>query len=330
MDQKTTDEPLLEANNPAPKPKRRFLENTSIYGLELAIAMVTILIVATVLTIGAYALSQYIYGSAGSGVGQVALWSAASTIVWLPVVYIFYLRSRAYMERTPNIVSNEVQRAFVMIYQVLTILTVIAFAFSAVYSLLNAFVQADDMRRTLVTVSLPSFASALVFAGAFVAFFRNPVVARKTFANGLLIASLLIVVPVIVYSMVTLRGANIDNNRSVDLYRLESAISLYYSQNDYSLPDSIGDLPSGTRDGLEMPLSDYEYQKKSSREYELCATFSTDTTSDADTSYIAKTNSNNYNIHSAGKQCYSVTKSAYSTYQNYDDFYDLPGDSSAY
>lgn len=318
MNQKNIDEPLLEAKNPVAKPKRKFLENTSIYGLELAVAMVTILIVGTVLAIGAFALSQYIYGSAGSGVGQLALWSAASTIVWLPVVYIFYLRSRAYMERNPDVVGNDVQRAFVIIYQVLTVLTVIAFSFGAIYSMLNAFVQAGDMGRTLVTVSLPSLISALVFAGAFVAFFRKPVAGRKTFANGLLVVSLLIVVPVIVYSMLTLRGANLDGNRSADLYRLETSISSYYNQNRYSLPDSLDDLPSSTRDGLNMPLSDYEYQKKSSTKYELCATFSTDTADedidDLDYYQIGKTASNDYNRHSAGKQCYSVTKSYYSSY----------------
>lgn len=334
MDQKNTDEPLLEAKNPVAKPKRRFLENTSIYGLELAIAMVTILIVSTVLAIGAYALSQYIYGSAGSGNGQLALWSAASTIVWLPVVYIFYVRSRAYMERNPDVVGNDVQRAFVIIYQVITVLTVIAFSFTAVYSMLSAFVQANDMSRTLVTISLPSLISALVFAGAFVAFFRKPVFSRKAYANGLLIASLLIVVPVIAYSMLTLRGANLDSNRSTDLYRLESAISYYYNQNSYTLPDSLGDLPSNTRDGLNMSLSDYEYQKKSSTKYELCATFSTNTkdTDKSNSSYydIERSTSNDYTSHPAGKQCYDVTKSYYSTYPYGYGLDDTKGESSSY
>lgn len=320
MDQQQTDEPLLQATNPVVKPKSSFLEKTGVYGLELGVAMITMVILATVLSFGAYALSQYLNGSVSTGVGQLALWSAASTIVWLPVVYIFYLRSRAYMERNPSIVNNGVQRAFVVIYQVVTLLTVIAFAFTAVYSMLNAFVQAGDMGRTLVTVSLPSFVSALVFAGAFVAFFRKPVVTRKVFATGLLVVSLLIVVPVIVYSMVTLRGANVDSNRASDLYRLESAVNSYYTANGYKLPDSLSDLSSEVKDGLEMSLGDYDYRTTSDTEYELCASFNTNTTDieDGYSSYdISYSTSNNYQRHATGKQCYEVKRTSYRTFDYY-------------
>ncbi len=320
MENDTSNEPLLEARNPEPKPRKEgFLEKTGIYGLELAVAMITMVIVATVLSFGAFALSQFMYGTASLGVGQLALWSAASTIVWLPVVYIFYLRSGAYMERHPEMVNNNVQRAFVVIYQVVMLLTVIAFAFTAVYSMLNAFVQAQDMSRTLVTTSLPAFVSALIFGGAFIAFFRHPVVSRHVFATALLVTAIVIVVPVIIYSMVTLRGANMDSNLSNDLYRVQSSVSAYYRDNGSKLPDSLSDLPPATRDGLEGSLSDYDYSVKSSDEYELCATFATDTTHKTDravyNSYPSSTN--DYYRHTSGKQCYNVNQ------QSYSDYYDL-------
>lgn len=320
MDQEKSNEPLLEAKNPdKPAKKTSFLDKTGVYGLELGVAMVTMIIVATVLSFGAFALSQFIYGTAGIGVGQLALWSAASTIVWLPVLYVFYLRSRAYMERHPDIVNNNVQRAFVVIYQVLMLLTVIGFAFTAVYSMLNAFVQAEDMAQTLVTVSLPSFISALVFGGAFIAFFRNPVVSRKVFATGLLVVSVLIVVPVIIYSMVSLRATNMDQNRSNDLYRLQSAITDYYRDKGSTLPDSLRDLPSATRVGLEAEIGEYEYSKQSDTEYELCTVFATDTTNrDVSPEYpYPLEDSIDYYTHASGKQCFTIEQPTFR------DFFDL-------
>jgi type II secretory pathway pseudopilin PulG len=324
MDQDTNnDQPQQRAAVPEPsKPaKQGFLHKTGIYGLELGVAMVTMVILATVLSFGAFALSQYIYGTASASVGQLALWSAASTIVWLPVVYIFYLRSGAYIDRNPTVVNNSVQRAFVVIYQVLMLLTVIAFSFTAVYSMLNAFVQAHDMAETLVTVSLPAFLSALIFAGAFVAFFRHPVIGRKVFATALLVVSILIVIPVILYSMVTLRATNMDTNRSADMYRLQSAVSAYYNSNGRKLPDSLSALPSSTRDGLNNAISEYQYTKKSDVEYELCATFSKDTTdksSKTSASTYYADGSSNYYAHSTGKQCYTEKQP---TYTNYYDLY---------
>jgi hypothetical protein len=305
-------ERLIEARSVETKPKLKFLERTGIYGLELAVAMITVLIIASVLSVGAYALSRYLYGAPGSVSGQLALWSAASTIVWLPVAYIFYQRSRAYMERNPAVVNEPVQRAFVVIYQVIAILSVIGFAFSAVYSMLNAFVEAEDMIRTLVTVSLPSFISAVVFAGVFIAFFRHPVVSRKVFANSLLITSLLIVIPVIIYSMVVLRAVNVDNNRTSDLERLRSAINSEYSA-ERELPESLGDLSQNVEDIVNEPVDNYEYKRLSSNEYQLCATFNNDTTKDSRSSstYYNYESSNDYGRHSAGKQCYTETQRAY-------------------
>lgn len=285
--------------------KESFLDKTGIYGLELAVAMLTLLIVSTVLSIGAFSLSQFLYGSVGPVLGQTALWSAASTIVWLPVAYIFYLRSQAYMERNPDVVNNGTQRAFVTIYQVVTLLTVISFAFAAVYSLLNAFVQADDMGRTLVTVSLPSFFSALVFAGAFIAFFRKPLVGRKKFATVMLAVSLVVVVPVIIYSMVTLRDANMDEQRSQDLERLEASVNEYARENNGTLPDGLDELNQNVKNDVKGSLSDYDYTKSDSNTFELCAVFATDTTDRYDR-YSYAESANDYYSHPRGMQCFTV------------------------
>lgn len=294
---------------PQESTKTSFLERTGVYGLELGVAMVTMFIVAVVLSVGSFSLAQYLYGTVNTSLGESALWSAASAIVWLPVVYIFYMRSRAYMARNPEINNNQTQRAFVLIYQVITLLAVIGFAFAAVYSLLNAFVQASDMGRTLLTVSMPSAVSAALFGGAFVAFFRRPVVSRKTFGRGLLVVSLLITIPVIVFSMIMLRSANLDERKANDLETLDLALTQYFN-NENELPRDLSTALSGSDVELEGPVSDYDYKRVSANEFEICATFATDTSwpnGNANRYY------NDYDSHNKGKQCYSeeVTPSSF-------------------
>ena len=180
----------------------RFVDRVSVYGLELAVAMVTLIISASVLSIASYALGNYLAGELPSiGAGYFALWMSASTIVWVPVALLFYLRSRAYMAAHPEVAANPVQRTFVIIYQVFVILVIISFALSAVYTTLMSLVKADDTSNLLLGGALPSAVSALIFGGALVAFFKRPVVRRKTFALVFLGVSLLVIVPTIVLSI---------------------------------------------------------------------------------------------------------------------------------
>lgn len=291
-----------------------FLERTGVYGLELGVAMITMFIVAVVLSVGSFSLAQYLYGTVDTALGETALWSAASAIVWLPVVYIFYMRSRAYMARNPEINNNQTQRAFVLIYQVITLLAVIGFAFAAVYSLLNAFVQASDMGRTLLTISLPATMSAGLFAGAFVAFFRRPVVSRKTFGRGLLVVSLLITIPVIVFSMIMLRSANLDERKANDLQTLDKVLTRYYG-TEKDLPKELNTALRSSSEELSGPVEDYDYNRLSSNEFEICATFATDTSwpnGNANRYY------NDYDSHNKGKQCYTKEVTAATFFR--DDF----------
>ena len=304
--------PLVDAQT-----KQSFLSKTGIYGLEFAVAMITTIIVLSVLSIGVFALCGYFYGENNSITGQVALWSAASTIVWLPVAYIFYMRSRAYMERNPNVVVSGSQRGVVVVYQVIMLLSAILFAFSAVYSALNAFVDAVDMSKVLVTSSLPALISALLFGSGFVAFFKHPVVSRKTFGTYLIVVSLLIVIPVIAFSMVLLRGANQDKQRSADLNSLQSAVSSTYRDND-KLPANLDGVQDSVDRELRYPLSDYEYKVLSSTSYEICTDFLTDTKDGNQSSISGK----NVYSHERGRQCYTdyVTPSRTNNIYRYDSY----------
>ncbi len=285
-----------------------FLERTGIYSLEMTVAMITMMIIASVLSVGAFALGKYLSGSVGATMGNFALWSAASTAVWLPIAFIFYRRASAYMERNPAIVDNQVQRAFVVIYQVVMLLTAISFAFTAVYSLLHAFVQEQDMGKTLASTSLPAFISALVFGGAFVAFFRKPVIARRTFANLMLVVSLLIIIPVIVFSMIVLRDINSDERRSRDLVNIQADVEGYFRSNNENLPDSL-DAVKSSDSGLNIDgnVSDYTYNKKTPISYELCTNFKNDNQKSVgryDTRYYK---------HKKGETCYTNEVYKYKT-----------------
>lgn len=287
----------------------------SIYPLEMTIAMVTMVILASVLSWSLFSLCNYFYDSGNIGLGYFSLWTAASAIVWLPVAYIFYVRSRGYMNEHPAVVYSSVQRTFVVMYQVVMILTVIGFSFTAVYAFLMGLVQASDMGKTLIGTALPAALSAAVFGGAFVAFFRNPVASRKVYATIMLVMSVLIILPVIVYSIVSLRSVNVDVDRVSDLQSLRDATREYYSKNQ-ELPDSIDTIVKDGNIKLKNSLSDYKYTKKEKANYELCTHFTSDTRGDSDRSRSYRSSYDDYSQHDKGEQCFTRSAGYYSDYHN--------------
>lgn len=295
---------------PSPTGKSgKFLDRVSVYGLEFAVAMITLVISVSVLSFAVFALCNYFaYSDAGAGRGYFALWSSASTIVWVPVALIFYLRVRAYIAGHPEIATNSVQRVFTLIYDVLIILTIISFAVAAVYAGLTSLVKPDETGSILLGVALPSAVSALLFGGALLAFFKTPVVRRRTFALVFMIVTALIIIPTIVTSVISLRSANADQVKETDLYQIKSAIDEKYSQ-DRRLPASLNDIDTYiNEDGTKHRLGDYSYKTVNATRYELCTNF------DAVSSYRSVTpmyggeyqSYANFDSHKAGKNCYKL------------------------
>lgn len=211
----------------------KFLNRVSIYGVEFAVAMVTIIILASVLSFSLYALFNLVHDISGNGAaGYGALWAAASAIIWLPVFFIFYARSRNYMDRHPETHNNDMQRGFVVAYQIVMVLAIISFAFAAVYSLFMALINTKDVVEPLVTVTLPSVLSMLVFAGAYVAFFRRPVLARKAYLLAVSGLTGLIIIPTIILSIIALRDYNSTINAN-DNYHKDRSYSEDYRYDDY-------------------------------------------------------------------------------------------------
>ena len=300
--------------------KTRFLDSVSVYGLEFAVAMITLIISVSVLSFATFALCNYFaYDDVGSGRGYFALWSSASTIVWVPVALIFYLRSRAYIGRHPEVSDNPVQRVFTIIYQVTMILTIISFAVAAVYAALTSLVRPEDTKDVLLAVALPSAISALLFSGALVAFFRRPVVRRRTFAILFLLVSALIIIPTIVVSILTLRAQAVDELKSQDLGVINAAVESFDRENDKT-PANIAELKSYIDEGeVRDRLNRYRYERVDDTRYRLCATFSADSryTSSRISESEYRTYAN-FNSYQAGETCYKL-RTSYSSVYDYDD-----------
>lgn len=304
----------MKSDNQVKRP--RFIDRVSVYGLEFAVAMVTLIISASVLSFATFALCNYLANDmVGSEGGYFALWSSASTIVWVPVAMMFYLRSRGYMAQHPDVSSHPVQKVFTIIFQVLMILTIISFAVAAVFAGLTSLVEPGQTADILLGIALPSAISALLFGGVLVSFFSRPVVRRRTFALVFALVSLIIIVPTIVVSVVSLRGVNADEYRETDLYAIKSAID-DYARDNAKTPDELSDIRSLVDDEVAGRISDYEYRRIGDDRYRLCADFTAESSyrsslpvsGDRYQTYVS------FSQHDAGQNCYGLRIPYSSTY----------------
>lgn len=299
--------------------KTRFLDSVSVYGLEFAVAMITLIISVSVLSFATFALCNYFaYDDVGSGRGYFALWSSASTIVWVPVALIFYLRSRAYMGRHPEVSDNPVQRVFTIIYQVTMILTIISFAVAAVYAALTSLVRPEDTKDVLLAVALPSAISALLFGGALVAFFRRPVIRRRTFAAMFLLIAALIIVPTVIVSIMTLRAQAVDELKSQDLNAVKTAVESFDEEKGRTPANAAELKPYIDDDDVKDRLGEYRYERVDDTRYRLCTTFSADSEYSSDRISSPEYQSYaNFNSYKAGETCFKL-RTSYSSVYDYD------------
>lgn len=299
--------------------RTRFIDKVSVYGLEFAVAMVTLIISVSVLSFAVFALCNFMaYDTVGTGRGYFALWSSASTLVWVPVALLFYLRVRAYMAQHPDVSSQPVQRVFTLIYDVVMILTIISFAVAAVYAALTSLVKPEDTGDILLGVALPSAISALLFGGALVSFFKHPVLRRRTFALVFALVTAAIVIPTIVVSVVTLRAANADQYKQSDLYQINAAIEDYAREKDM-LPTRLSDINEMVNDeATASRLGEYTYKKVDSRRYELCTEFAERSRYVSDRAIQPYSTYANFSLHDAGTHCFKLRAPAFTDYRTID------------
>ncbi|MGB3023419.1 MAG: hypothetical protein WBB39_01295 [Candidatus Saccharimonadales bacterium] len=317
-----------------PRAKGRWLEKItqgmSLYGLELALSTVGLLVTLGVLTYGVFALINYGAGiedpMAQQFMGEFSLWVAAMMVVWLPLTVIFYLRARHETDRNPASEHRFLHKFVVGLFMFNLIVTFATLVFTIVYSLIRMAVGIDDQAGdTALRVVLPSVLSAVVTAGFLAAYNRTQILSRKLFLSIVVGLSVVITAALLFVSVSTVQGSDRDQKASSDLSEISSEVENYYRDKN-SLPSTLGDL-NGLKSETKNRLSRYRYIKETGTHYQLCATFATDTNKSNGYEAMSKYSEEystyaNFDSHGTGEKCFKLAASYIDAYnQDYTDYF---------
>ncbi len=123
----------------------------------------------------------------------------------------------------------------------------------------------------------------------------------------------------------TVRNDAYDAALTSDLTELKQAISTYATKND-ELPATLAAASASSE--LDKDISTYKYVKKTSTNYQLCATFKTSTISTTSKSSTASEDSlysyEDFKTHDKGEHCFDLKETIYPSYSsdNYNDTID--------
>lgn len=258
--------------------KTGFLHRTNMYGFELFMALFGL--VATVIAID-YSLI-FLFNFLGDNrnpshtVNDFTIFVISAVIVWLPITLIFYLRSRAELEKNPSLSQSVVHKVLLSIYYFTLLFGGAILLFGAIFTLIRLAVTPDQpVIEQLLRFVVPALLAVGVHAGMMYAYPKSKRPNRKTFALifGILTAGLSLVLFLLTANAI--RMAKQDNTAINDLNAIESALVTYYGQHR-ALPESLQDLKITSQD-VNGRLSRYTYKKVDTEKHELCATFATDT-----------------------------------------------------
>ncbi len=326
----------------------RVTDGMSWYGLELALSVVGLLVTTVIINYAIYALVNYAKGIdnplAVRFLGEFSLWVAASMIIWLPLAVIFYLRTRAEIDRHPATKERLVHKLFVGYFLFNVVLAIAGTMFSVVYALIRMAVGIDDQASdTAVRTVLPGILAAAVNIGLFWAYGKHEGLSRKLFSMIIGGLGVIVTIALLAMSVSNVQGANRDEKAASDLSEIQSQMSSYYSSKR-SLPNTLHDL-EGLKTETKGRLSRYDYKKDAATKYQLCATFVTDTQKQQGYEASARYGNDDYyssyasfSVHGTGEKCFKL-KVGYSSY--YDDIlngsgsngsslFDSPDTSSSY
>ncbi len=297
------------------KPKiawyRRIIGGTGLYGLELILATLGLVVTSGVLTFGIYALFNYIAGvdnAAQYFMGDFSIWLVAGMVAWLPLTVFFYLRTRGEVLTHPEREDVLLHKLIVGLYRFHFILLIVGTLFVSVYAAFRLLVDVDaSAGDTVVRIVLPGLLAAILNAGIVMAYNRSQKPSRKLFSSTLAVISLAIMITLLVVSVIYVRSRTADNRTVADLSSIEGEVSLYANDHDGELPDSLSQL-NGLSGEIKDRLDDYTYTKVSRARYQICATFTNDTTSQAYKGYKSDeyTSYVDYGIHPEGNHCYKL------------------------
>ena len=326
---------------PAAQWVNRVLNGMSLYGLELALSVVGLLVTLGVVTYGVFALINYWIGIenplAQQFMGEFSLWITAMMIVWLPLTLFFYVRSRREADRNPASEKRFVHKLIVGLYIFNVIVMIAGLFFTVVYALIRMAIGIDDQAGdTALRVIVPSLIAIVITAGFLLAYSRRTKPSRKVFMIVLASISMIVTVALLSVSVATIQGSDRDQKAVEDLSAISSEVQSYYSDKE-QLPDSLNSL-QGLKSETKDRLSKYRYVKENDSRYQLCATFATDTAK----SYGYEASSASYgpeysmypsfSSHGTGEKCFKLVASYADMYQyDYKDYLNSDtSDSSMY
>lgn len=328
----TTKPDTARASSPRRVDWRSWIGGTSMYGFELLLAIVGLLTVASIASYALFVLFNHWREASTSSAftvptGEFTLIIVASMIVWLPLALLFYLRARAEQVTRPVRTASNLHKILVGLFLIGVVMTIASLCFVVVYALLRLAVGMEgSVADILVRVVVPAVLSAGLFTGLLYAYRHNNRPTRKLYAIGLIVAGLLPVLVLLGVSFGQMRGAELDRQRASDLSTIQRQINQHVRDNG-GLPDGLDDIDT---DDVTRPLSEYRYEKqessgfRSSGEYKLCATFSTDTrtgpgrTPSYGSDRPMSSTYANFRVHDKGEECFSLRASTLSS-SRYDD-----------
>ena len=321
----------MDADSTATKPKwwRRFTDQTSLYGLELVLAVFGLLTIAGVITYGLFLIGSYINGigvMAARVTGEISIWVVAIMLVWLPIALLLYCRTSGEHMANPVRQQSVFYKAVISTYKFLLIVTAIGLLFAAAYSLMRLALDVNvDVKETLLTVTVPAFLSAAVNVALLFVYTRSHMPTRRVVVPVLAGVSLAIMVTLFVFAVDAVRTASQDTQKEGDITVIASTIGQYYDRNG-AVPANLSDL-EGLDDGVKNRLQDYAYTRKSDATYQLCADFLTDTqypgyylpSGDEYMTYVDSSS------HPKGEYCFKLTPT-YDAYKDEAKTYEAPAD----
>lgn len=297
------------------KPKivwyRRLIGGTGLYGLELILATLGLIVTSGFLTFGIYALFNYMAGvdnSAQYFMGDFSIWLVAGMVAWLPLTVFFYLRTRGEVLNHPEREDVLLHKLIVGLYRFHFILLIVGTLFVSVYAAFRLLVDVDaSVGDTMVRIVLPGVIAAMVNAGLVMAYNRSQKPSRKLFTILLTAVSLIIMITLLIVSVSYVRSRSADNRTVNDLAAIETTIGSYASAKDGELPNSLTQLDDLSKD-IKDRLEDYSYTKVSRSRYQICAKFTNDTMSEAYKNYNDDdyTSFGNYSVHPKGEHCFKL------------------------
>ncbi|MFA7252501.1 MAG: DUF5671 domain-containing protein [Candidatus Paceibacterota bacterium] len=209
--------------------------------------------------------------------------SLAALIIFFPVfIYLSKLSTKAVII-TPEKKDLWVRRWFFFLTLFLTGLAMAVDLVTLVYR----FIGGEDLTlRFLLKVLVVFVITFAVFRFYLYELRRDVTIAtpkRKylSYFTSVIVLIVIVVGILAIGSPTTQRNIRLDEQRTNDLSNIQNAVLDYYRNNDNTLPKDLNILSQGSTyylSSLKDPktATDYEYRLISANKYELCATFSAD------------------------------------------------------